>query len=232
MAVWTIGDLHLPLGRHKPMDIFGGGWQNYVEKTEKNWRALVGTEDSVVVAGDLCWGMNLKECLPDFKFLDSLPGKKLLLKGNHDYYWTTLGSMRRFLAENGLLSIDFLHNNAFFIDGIAVCGTRGWFFEEQGERKIYDREIGRLAASLKAAEGFPPGKKTVFLHYPPVYRGIVYEEILELFSRYGVTECYYGHLHGAARRGALEGEYRGVEYRLVSADAAGFAPVRVFAPEE
>ncbi len=230
MSLWVIGDLHLPLGADKPMDIFGGGWDGYVSKIENNWKKLVSEEDTVVLAGDLSWGLTLEQCLPDFKFVESLPGKKILLKGNHDYYWTTVTGMLRFLRFNGINSVSFLHNNSYEVDGVTLCGTRGWFIEEQNgiqaeKQKIYNRELIRLECSLKSAGG---DRKTVVMHYPPVYRGFVCGEILELFKAYHVTDCYYGHLHGAARRGAVTGLRDGVNYRLISADNINFSPVRIF----
>jgi predicted phosphohydrolase len=228
MSLWVIGDLHLPFGAAKPMDIFGGGWDGYVSKIERNWRRLVAANDTVAIAGDLSWGMSLEQSLPDFCFLDSLPGQKILVKGNHDYYWTTVAKMTRFLRANGIGSIRFLHNNSYEIDGVGLCGTRGWFLEESGEaaqQKIYQRELLRLEASLKSCK---TKFKTVVMHYPPVYKGSICSEIIDMFKAYNVVECCYGHLHGEARRGAVAGMYDGVNYRLVSADNVDFEPVRIF----
>ena len=226
MALYAIADLHLSLGADKPMDVFRG-WGNYVERLEKNWRALVTAEDTVVVAGDISWGMRLEETVRDFAFLESLPGKKLLLKGNHDYWWTTAAKMDRFFQENGFSSFQLLHNNSHLYGDIALCGTRGWFYEEERgghSAKIFNRELIRLEASLKAAG---EREKYCFLHYPPLYQGYRCQEILDLLHRYGVTRCFYGHLHGGSHRLAAVGEQDGIQFRLVSADYLRFQPEKI-----
>lgn len=167
MAIFTIGDLHLSLGTSKPMDIFSG-WENYVERLRENWLAAVGPQDTVVLAGDTSWAMKLEDCSADFAFLQNLPGRKLLLKGNHDYWWTTMAKMNAYLAANGFDSLSFLHNNCVFAEGLALCGTRSWLFDagQPHDEKVMSRECGRLRASLEAAGDT---EKAVFLHYPPVY---------------------------------------------------------------
>ncbi len=228
MALFAIGDTHLSLAAKKPMDVFGGGWEGYVDKLQEGFRSAVGPEDTVVLCGDLSWGMSLEEARADFAFLDALPGaRKLILKGNHDYWWNTASKMRAFFAENGFTTLDILHNNCHLYGETALCGTRGWFYEEdRGEHsaKIFQRELIRLEASLKAAG---EREKLCFLHYPPVYQGYRCREIMELLERYGVRLCCYGHLHGASRRLAAEGAEGGVEYRLVSADQLQFRPLRL-----
>ena len=227
MALYTIGDLHLSLGSNKPMDIFGDRWQNYVEKIRLGFSALT-EDDTTVLCGDLSWGMSLEESLLDFRFIHALPGRKIILKGNHDYWWTTLRAFDRFCAEHGFTDFHVLNNSCFFYGDIALCGTRGWFYDAQKEgshdEKIFRRELGRLERSLQLAGD---AEKYCFLHYPPRYRGYVCPEILELLGKYGVTRCYYGHLHADSIRLALEGAYQGVEYRLVSADHVDFQPQRI-----
>ena len=226
MALYAIGDTHLSLSVDKPMDVFGGGWEGYVDKLREGFSA-VAEEDTVVLCGDISWGMSLEEAEPDFAFLNALPGQKWLLKGNHDYWWTTASKMNRFFAEHGFDKLHILHNNCHFYGDLALCGTRGWFYEEekQGQNeKVFRRELLRLEASLKAAER---EKKLCFLHYPPRYRGYACSEILELLGTYGVTRCYYGHLHADSIRLALEDDYQGVQYRLVSADHVDFQPQRI-----
>lgn len=225
MAIFTIGDLHLSLSGEKPMDIFPG-WQDYVPRLEAHWRALVKPEDTVVLAGDTSWAMRLADCAADFSFLESLPGRKVLLKGNHDYWWCTMAKMRAFLAENGFSSLDFLHNNCVLVQDVALCGTRGWLFDQgqPHDEKVMARECGRLEASLQAAG---EREKIVFLHYPPVYPNANAEEVTALLHAYGVRRCFYGHLHGGAIRYAVQGEVDGVEYRLVSADSVQFCPQKV-----
>ncbi len=225
MALYAIGDTHLSLSASKPMDVFGGAWTGYVEKLRQGFAALK-QEDTVVLCGDLSWGMSLEEAREDFAFLDALPGgRKLLLKGNHDYWWTTAAKMERFFEENGFSTLKLLHNNCWFYGDVALCGTRGWFYEETGSQKVFQRELIRLEASLKAAG--EAERKLCFLHYPPLYQGYTCREIMQLLERYGVERCFYGHLHGGSHRLAVEGVRNGVDYRLVAADFVEFAPVKI-----
>ncbi|MCI9672535.1 MAG: serine/threonine protein phosphatase [Lawsonibacter sp.] len=225
MALYAIGDTHLSLASDKPMDVFGGGWTGYVDKLKEGFQ-IISPEDTVVICGDVSWGMSLEEARADFAFLDALPGgRKLLLKGNHDYWWTTASKMKAFFAENGFSTLDILHNNCHFYGETALCGTRGWFYEEdRGEHsaKIFNRELIRLEASLKAAG---EREKLCFLHYPPLYQGYRCQEILDLLERYRVSLCCYGHLHGGSHRLAVTGRQGTVDYRLVAADYVGFRPV-------
>ena len=170
MALFAIADTHLSLSTNKSMNVFTG-WDDYVERLEKNWRDLISDNDTVVIAGDISWGMNLKQAKEDFAFLHRLPGKKLILKGNHDYWWTTRRQMDLFFAENGFDSLQIVHNDAVAVEWqYAVCGTRGWFFdaEEDADKLVLLREAGRLRTSIRAAKetGLQP---VVFLHYPPRY---------------------------------------------------------------
>ena len=228
MALYAMGDTHLSLACSKPMDVFGGRWEGYVDKLREGFHATVTPEDTVVVCGDVSWGMSLEEAKADFAFLDGLPGaRKLLLKGNHDYWWTTASKMKAFFEENGFSTLDILHNNCHLYGETALCGTRGWFYEEdRGEHsaKIFNRELIRLEASLKAAG---EREKICFLHYPPLYQGYRCQEIIDLLERYGVTLCCYGHLHGGSHRLAVTGRQGSVEYRLVAADYVGFTPVKL-----
>lgn len=226
MAIYTIGDLHLSLGCEKPMDIFPG-WQGYMEKLEHHWNTLVRSEDTVVLAGDTSWAMKLEDTVADFSFLQRLPGQKLLLKGNHDYWWTTVKKMERFLQEKDFDSLHILHNNSILAEGLAVCGTRSWMFDvgEPHDEKVMNRELGRLRASLQAA---PEGAERVaFLHYPPVYPNANAQQVIDLLKEYDVKRCYYGHLHGNAIRFAVQGMVDGIEYRLISADALAFCPYKI-----
>ena len=227
MALYAIGDTHLSLRSDKPMDVFGGGWEGYVDKLRQGF-APVEDSDTVVLCGDLSWGMSLEEAKDDFAFLNhELPGEKWLLKGNHDYWWTTASKMNAFFQANGLTRLHILHNNCAFYGDTALCGTRGWFFEENGTphwEKVFNRELIRLEASLRAAG---EREKLCFLHYPPLYRGYRCQEILDLLERYGVRICCYGHLHGASHRLAIEGVRGTVDYRLVSADFVGFRPKKI-----
>ena len=209
------------------MDIFGQSWREHDRKLRESFD-LLNEEDLCVICGDISWGMGLEDCLQDFLFIDSLPGKKIILKGNHDYWWTTVKKINEFFAENGIDSIEILNNNSFRYNGISICGTRGWFFEEETgtahDKKILARETGRLKASLESAG---EGEKLVFLHYPPIYRNYRCGEILELLKEYGIKHCYYGHIHGRGIPSAVNGWVEGCEYRLVSADALGFKPYKI-----
>lgn len=228
MALYAIGDLHLSLASDKPMDVFGSGWANYVERIREGFSAL-HEDDVTVLCGDLSWAMGLEESLQDFRFIDALPGKKLIIKGNHDYWWNTAAKMRRFFAENGLETLSVLHNDCALYGETALCGTRGWFYEEDAAAgshndKVLRRELGRLETSLKAAG---EREKLCFLHYPPIYQGYRCEEVLALLKQYGVKRCCYGHLHGPAHRLAVRGMAEGMEFTMVSADFLGFRPKKI-----
>ena len=228
MAVYAIADLHLSLGTDKPMDIFSG-WTDYVNRLENNWRRLIADNDTVVIAGDISWAMKLEECYEDFKFINSLPGKKILLKGNHDYWWGTKKKMDEYLRVNNFDTIEILFNNTFVRDGIAICGTRGWNYESSSNEdvRILTREIGRLNMSID--EGKKSGcEPVVFLHYPPVYDTIVCREIIDALKAQGIKRCYYGHLHGAnTHKHAVVGDYEGIKLNLISCDYTEFYPVPV-----
>lgn len=227
MALYAIGDTHLSLSADKSMEAFGEGWTDYVQRLREGFAAL-GEQDLCVLCGDLSWGMSLEDAAEDFRFLASLPGKKLIVKGNHDYWWSTAAKAEKFFAAQGLEGFSILHNNCVTYGDVALCGTRGWFYEEEHgdahDKKIMLREIGRLETSLKAAG---EREKLVFLHYPPIFQKYECPEILKLFERYGVKRCFYGHIHGKGIRLAFNGERNGTEYRLVSADALGFCPLPV-----
>ena len=225
-ALFVLGDTHLSLGGAKPMDVFPG-WGGYLEKLEANWRKLVKPEDTVVLAGDISWAMRLADTRKDFAFLNGLPGQKLIMKGNHDYWWSTANKMNAFFAAEGFDTLRLLHNNSYTVDGYALCGTRGWLFDagEPHDEKVMNREIGRLRLSLDAAE--PGREKLVFLHYPPVYTGADAPEIVAVLKEYGIRRCFYAHLHGKAIRFAVQGEVDGIRYKLVSADGLRFCPYKI-----
>jgi len=227
MALFVIGDPHLSFGTDKPMDVFRG-WQDYTARLERNWRETVAEGDTVVLPGDISWAMSLPEAEADFAFLQSLPGRKILLKGNHDYWWTTRRKMDAFLADRGFSTLRILHNDAVEAEGVALCGTRGWFFdaESEGSDLVLLREVGRLTVSVKAAlaTGLEP---VAFLHYPPVTRDGVCRELFGVLREYGVRRCYYGHLHGPAIARAINGEYEGVRLQLVSSDSLHFKPLKI-----
>lgn len=227
MALYAIGDLHLCLGAEKPMDIFGGAWVGYMEKLRQGV-SVIGPEDTTVLLGDLSWALDLANARADFAWIHQIPGRKIILKGNHDYWWSTASKFYKFCQENGFTDQWILNNNHYEYDGYAICGTRGWFYEEERsgaqDEKVFKRELLRLEASLQSAGDLP---KIVFLHYPPKYKGYECPEILELLKKYEVRRCFYGHLHGPSHSLAMEGLWDGVEYRLVSADRLNFAPFQV-----
>mgnify|MGYP002859086048 FL=1 len=227
MSLYVIGDLHLSLGADKPMDVFGGAWTGYLDKLRQGLSVLK-PEDTIVLCGDTSWGMDLEEALPDFRFLAELPGQKLLVKGNHDYWWSTAAKFQAMCRDQGFENLALLHNNCHTWGGIALCGTRGWFYEEEtgGEhdKKLLNRELARLETSLKGA-----GEREIycFLHYPPLYRGYTCPEIMTLLADYHVSHCWYGHLHGSSHRLARQETHGGVQYHLIAADFVGFRPVKI-----
>lgn len=224
MALYAIGDLHLCLGAPKPMDVFGGAWVGYMEKLRQGFR-MIGPEDTTVLMGDLSWALDLPSAKADFAWIQQIPGRKIILKGNHDYWWSTAAKFEKFCKENEFTQMNLLNNNCYFYEDYAICGTRGWFFEEEKsgthDEKVFRRELMRLEASLKAAGD---REKLVFLHYPPRYKGYTCQEILDILEKYGVRQCFYGHLHGGSHKLALEGLWDGIFYRLLSADYVNFQP--------
>ena len=228
MSLFVIGDLHLSLGEDKPMDIFSG-WQDYVQRLEKNWKRIVTDNDTVVIAGDISWAMKLEQTYTDFKFIEDLPGKKIFLKGNHDYWWGTKNKIDNFLSANSLDTISILFNNSYVCGEYAVCGTRGWFLENDKPEdiKVLNREVGRLITSIESA--LKTGKEpVVFLHYPPVYGGNECKEIMDVLRKYSIKKWDYGHIHGTQNmRYATEGEYDGIKFTLVSCDRVSFTPILV-----
>ncbi len=225
MALYAIGDLHLCLGAPKPMDVFGGVWKGYMDKLREGM-GVIREGDTTVLLGDLSWALDLEHAKDDFAWINEIPGRKIILKGNHDYWWSTAAKFNKFCQENDFADMHLLNNNCYFYEDTAICGTRGWFFEEERsgahDEKVFKRELLRLEASLKAAG---ESRKLVFLHYPPRYRGYECPEILELLQRYEVRRCFYGHLHADSHKLAMEGLWDGTEFRLLSADFLNFRPV-------
>lgn len=224
MSLYAIADLHLSLSVDKPMNIFPG-WDNHVERLEKNWQNMISADDTVVIPGDISWAINFDEAKADFDFINRLNGKKVILKGNHDYWWNSMAKMNRFLEDNGFDTITILHNNHYPYGEYGICGTRGWIkdTEEPADAKVLAREAGRLDASIRSA--LNDGKKPiVFLHYPPIYVNDRNREILDVLYKYDIKDCYYGHLHGNAHRFAVCGEVDGINYQLIAGDFVQFCP--------
>ena len=225
MAIYVIGDLHLSFSTNKPMDIFGRNWQNYEEKVKKDWLLKVKPEDTVILPGDFSWAMYLDETEKDFEFINNLPGKKILLKGNHDYWWTTLTSMRKYIKEENFENIDFLYNNSYEIENKIIAGTKGWnISEEQEDIRLTKREVARLELSIKSGiEKYGNDKEIiVFMHYPPLTKNNIDTDYTRLMKKYGIKRCYYGHLHANSIKDAVEGNVDGIEYKLVSSDGLDF----------
>lgn len=230
MAIYTISDLHLPLGENKPMDIFGKAWDNYIERLLKNWNSKVEKGDTVVIPGDLSWATYLKNSYKDFEFINSLNGEKIISKGNHDYYFSTLSKMNAFFKENNFNTIKILQNNYFFVENILICGTRGWDImgSSEDDKRLLMREALRLELSLsKAKADFPDKEIRVFLHYPPILKQKQDNIILDTLFKYNVKYCYFGHLHSKGIENAFIGEYNNIIFTLVSADYLKFDPLRI-----
>lgn len=227
MALYAIGDLHLSLAvKNKSMEVFGPAWEHYIERISESLSRLTA-KDVLVLAGDISWGMSLSEAEADFRFLDQFPCQKYIIKGNHDYWWNTASKMQNFFAEKNLRTLQILHNNCAFYGDFAICGTRGWFLDEEQKphnSKVLNREVLRLKTSLDAASGHPI---FCFLHYPPLYQGYECPEILQVLQAYPVQICCYGHLHGPVIRRRLEGFYNGIHFSLISADYLGFLPKKI-----
>lgn len=226
MKIFAMGDLHLASSVDKPMDIFGDNWDRHVEKIKYNWEKQVAKEDFVIVAGDISWAMNLEEAKSDLEFLHNLPGKKICIRGNHDYWWEKISKLNQFYDD-----IYFLQNKAYQIGEVALCGTRGWLcpndmkFTEH-DQKLYEREAMRLKLSLEEAKNIE--NKIVILHYPPTNDKKEPSLFTELIETYNVKQVIYGHLHGEeAYSQSLLGEYKGTKYQLVSADYLDFTPIPI-----
>lgn len=235
MSLFSIADLHLSGAVDKPMDVFGSRWQDHTNKLSKRWRAVVSPDDTVVVPGDISWGMTLAEALVDFKFIESLPGKKIIGKGNHDFWWETMTKMNKFLADNEIHSISFLFNNAFETEDFIVCGSRGWYVEEKLQNTVGDvdyqkivlREAARLETSIKEALKIREmsGKPIlVYFHFPPVFGEFICREIVDILHKYDLNRIYFGHIHGTYQIPKTT-EFEGISMTIISADYLNFIPL-------
>ena len=236
MSLFTIADLHLPgkEGEKKSMEIFGSRWINGGEKLKRNWKAIISSDDTVIIPGDISWAMTLDEAYNDFAMLDSLPGTKIIGKGNHDFWWATASKMYNFFEANHFETLKILYNNSFLIENKLLCGSRGWFAEESNQKtvgdvswlKITDRETMRLKMSLESAQVPDDTEKVVFLHFPPVWNNAVCSDIIELLHAHNVTKCYFGHIHGMYSINA-NFDYEGIRFELISADYLDFCPKKI-----
>ena len=227
MALFVLGDPHLSLGASKPMDIFPG-WNDYVDRLEKNWRKLITPQDTIVLAGDISWAMRLTDTRKDFEFLQQLPGQKLIMKGNHDYWWSSLSKMQQRYGAH----FEFLQNDCIMVEDIAVCGTRGWLLPSaesfsDADRKIYNREGIRLELSLQQAHKMQAQQIITAFHYPPLFARTEHTCFTNLMLQYGVQHCVYGHIHGENHIPVFEGLREGINYKLVSCDTQGFQLYKV-----
>lgn len=239
MSLFAISDLHLSIGEgiNKPMEVFGARWGGYVDKLERNWRAVITKDDDIVIAGDISWALKLEDAETDLRFIDSLPGTKYIGKGNHDFWWSTASKMNAIFEKNGISTIKLLYNNAYELDDFIICGSRGWFADETQQKtvgdvdyeKIVNREVMRLKLSLDDAvriRGERSKEILVFLHFPPVWNGVVCNAILEVLNEYGVKKCFFGHIHGNYNipRSFC---HNGIEMTLTSADFLNFAAIPI-----
>lgn len=239
MALYVIADLHLSLsdGIDKSMEVFGPRWADYTDRIRRNWTRLVSEDDTVIIPGDISWALTLAEAKDDLAFLEALPGKKILMKGNHDFWWSSLKKMEAFCSENGFSTLSFLYHSACPVEGVIVTGTRGWYWAESGEdtgdsAKLVAREALRLGMALDAAKKLqaedPASEIIAFFHYPPVWGGVPCTAFTEQLLNAGVHRCYFGHVHGMSS--ICRFSHSGVSYSLISADALGFTPC--FIPQE
>lgn len=229
MSIYAISDLHLSYNTDKPMDIFG--WKNYENKIKENWNSKVKESDLVILGGDFSWSMDLKDTYKDFEFIHKLPGKKILIKGNHDYWWGTLTKMKKYINEIGFNDINFLYNNSYEFEGKIICGTRGWNFSDlqEEDEKIYNREIQRLRLSLEDAVKKYGNEKEIIvcLHYPPLKTNEI-SDFVRVMEKYNVTKCIYGHLHGPAHKFVIEKSIDNIQYIMTSCDYTNFDLVKLF----
>ena len=241
MSLYVISDLHLSTNEttNKSMEKFGTKWKDYHAKLEKYFKAIINEDDTVVIPGDISWAMTLEEAKSDFKFLDSLPGNKIIGKGNHDFWWSTATKINAFFEENDITSIRLLHNNAYLLEDCIICGSRGWFYDEKQQKtvgdvdydKIVSREAQRLEISLNEAirikEENPNLPILVFLHFPPVYADCVCDKILDVLKKFNIKTCYYGHIHNNYSI-PRQFTFDGITFTMVAADYLNFAPMPIF----
>lgn len=235
MALYVMADLHLSTETDKKMDVFGSRWQGYMDKIEKRWNAIVEDGDTVVVPGDISWAMKLEEAKGDLTFLDRLNGKKLISKGNHDFWWASEKKMTDAFALWDTNSISILHNNAYVCEGFVLCASRGWYVEPKMQGKIFDtdyekivaRECGRLKLSLDCGHAIGNGLEAlVFLHFPPVFGDFVCKPIIDALHEYGVRRLFFGHIHGSYRI-SPSFEYEGIKMEIISSDYLDFYPKKI-----
>ncbi len=230
MSIYAISDLHLSFNTNKPMNIFGDNWDNHEEKIRENWLEKVKEEDTILLPGDFSWGMTFEGAKPDFEYINKLPGKKIMLKGNHDYWWGTLNKINEFLKTNNFKNINILYNNSYLVENRIICGTRGWTIMDNDEEneKIYKRELLRLEMSLNDGINKYGEDRDIIvcMHYPPTNENLMEKsEFIQIMKKYNVKNCIYGHLHGESQKEAIEGNVSGIQMKLVSCDYTDFKPI-------
>ncbi len=242
MSLFVIADTHLSLSCEKPMDVFGARWKDYTQRLENEWRAVVKEDDTVVIAGDISWGMTVEEAKADFDFLEVLPGQKIIMKGNHDYWWQTMAKLDAFVEKNEYKTIRFLHNNAYACEDFIICGSRGWYNDDKNKpirgadsEKIVAREVMRIGISLDAGKKLArelfeqDGKERevlAFLHFPPIFKGYMCDEIIMELYKKGVERCFFGHIHGSYDA-PMKREYADIEFYFIAADYLAFRPFKI-----
>ncbi len=232
MAIFALSDTHLSFADNKPMDVFGNRWRGYTDKLSDGWRSVVTADDTVIIPGDISWAMSVEGAREDLLFLDSLPGRKIIGKGNHDYWWETAKKMHTFFNENGITTIDLLYNNSYSIDGVDICGARGWFSDEKSAprdadyKKIVNRECQRLSISIEASKDSGNEERLVFLHFPPVFKSYLCREIVDCMHKYNIKKCYFGHIHNVYEF-PQSFDFEGIEFTMISADYLNFVPLRI-----
>ncbi len=229
MAIYALADLHLSFAQPKPMSIFGENWANHEEKIKENWKKTIKPDDTVILPGDFSWATYLEDTYKDFEYLNSLTGKKILLKGNHDYWWTTVTNMKKYLKENNFENIDFLYNNSYLVENKIIVGTRGWNIAESNDTKMLNREAIRLELSIQDGINKYGDEKEIicFMHYPPITHGNTNLNFVKLMNKYNIKRCYYGHLHGTSQADAVEGLVDGIQFNLISADYLNFELMKI-----
>ncbi len=237
MAIYALADLHLSLScPDKSMEVFGSSWGEYILKVKENWEQTVTGSDTVLIPGDISWATYINKAEEDFKFISDLPGRKLLSRGNHDYWWTTMKKMEEFFAEKGFTNMEFVRTNAVEVEDCLITGTRGWMIETKesiegsDNRKIYEREKLRIKMCIDVLNEADPGhakKHILMIHYPPITAKQDFTEFAEMMAQGGIDICVYGHLHGSAHKKAFEGDFEGMRLICASADYADFKPVRI-----
>ncbi|CAM2748735.1 metallophosphoesterase [Hathewaya histolytica] len=227
MALWSISDLHLAFTIDKPMDIFGDNWYMHEEKIKENWLKEIKDKDTVLIAGDISWSMNIEEGFEDLNWIHNLPGDKILVKGNHDYWWSGIKRLNSMYDD-----LNFIQNNSFSYEDYAICGTRGWILPggtnfTSNDEKIFKRECIRLRLSLEEGRKKGFSKFIVMTHYPPIYPNMEDTEFIKILKEFNVEKVIYGHLHGPSLKKVFEGHRDGIEYIMTSSDYLNFYPKKI-----